>query len=94
MPGFAHLLPYFILGVSEITETEMFAFFKVSRESSICFCMESIKVFYRFLQILVIRNDDFQSSTRDAPFGECFTSFRKCSNGAVIRKRRSESSLK
>jgi len=94
IPGGAHFLPYFVIDVCEIAETKIFAFFKVGRDPTICLSIDGMKAAYRLFQTLVIRNYDLQSSARNAPFSECPISFRKCSNDAIIRKRRSASALK
>ena len=74
MPGGAHFLSYFLLVVFDVVKTEIFAVLKVNRDPSIISrSIGSIEALYRFLQILLIRNYDFQSSTRDAPFGKCLT---------------------
>jgi len=78
-----------VIEVSPILETEIFAFLLVVRDPTICLSIGYIKAVYRSFQTLVIRNYNLQSSARDAPFSECPIPFRKCSNDAIIRKRRS-----
>jgi hypothetical protein len=94
MPSGVHFRPYFRLLILDIGKTEVFAFFKVGRYPTICLSIGGIEAVYSLPQPLVISNYDLQSSTRDAPFSECLTSFRECSNGAIIGERRSSSALK
>jgi len=94
MPSGVHFRPYFILLIFDIGKTETFAFFKVGGYPTICRSIGGIEAVYRLPQPLVISNYDLQSSTRDAPFSECLTPFRECSNGAIIGERRSASALK
>jgi len=80
-----------MLRFCDIAKMEIFAFLEIRRYPTICRGVDGIEAVYRLPQKLIIRNYNLQSSTSDAPFSECLTSFRKCSNGAITGKRRSAS---
>jgi hypothetical protein len=91
VPGGAHFYSCLMLLFRDIVKMETFAFLEVRGYPTICGGVDGIEAVYRLPQKLIIRNHNLQSGTSDAPFGECHASFRKCSNGAIIGKRRSAS---
>jgi hypothetical protein len=95
MPGGTHFLPYRLLFVGDVAETEMLALLKIRRDPQFDILRTGfIEAVYRSLQNLIIRNHNLQSSARDAPFKKCLIMFRQCSSDTIIRKRRGLSLLK